>query len=267
MSYEAGHDARVQTADVSRELCIHALHVGDIIDWPTPALIHMRGFQEIRDIPLIMFVITGGPSPIVVDTGGASPAEVADVHGYTMRQSEQQRPEVVLSSLGIDPLDVRLVVNSHLHWDHSSNNHLFPNARIVVQESELAYALDPEQPHRKPYEQLGQREPRWQSGRDRFDIVRGDVQIAPGVRVIHLPGHSPGSQGVLVSTTSGRFLITGDCVGSYENWKGDDFVDHFPSGTFTSLPEYMSSFRRIEELDCTVIPSHDFEVVAEGIFT
>ncbi|MCU1636933.1 MAG: putative hydrolase [Cryobacterium sp.] len=266
MRHETGPQSADPIAESSRELRIHALHVGDLIDWPTPALIHMRRFAEVRDIPLIMFVITGGAHPIVVDTGGASPGEVADLHGYTFRQTEQQHPDVALMARHIDPLDVRLVVNTHLHWDHCSNNHLFPNARIVVQESEVAYALNPEQPHRKPYEQLGHREPGWLSGRDRFEIVRGDVEIAPGISVIHLPGHSPGSQGVLVSTPSKRFLIAGDCIGSYENWDGDDDVDHLPSGTFTSLPDYMTSFRRIEEIDCTVIPSHDLAVVQEGVF-
>jgi N-acyl homoserine lactone hydrolase len=267
MRHDHGTGARVPTlVDSAPVLRIHALHVGDLVDWPTPALIHMRRFTEVRDIPLVMFVITGGEHPIVVDTGGASPAEVAEVHGYAIRQSEAQRPEAALAALGVDPLDVRIVVNSHLHWDHSSNNHLFPNARIIVQESEVAYALNPEQPHLKPYERCGERSPRWVSDIGRFHIVRGDTGIAPGIGVIHLPGHSPGSQGVLVSTRGQRFLIAGDCVGSYENWEGDDVADHLPSGTFTSLVDYMASFRRIEELECIVIPSHDPAVVAARAF-
>lgn len=266
MEAQEGQQVSGQGIECAQELRIHALHVGDLIDWPTPALIHMRSFAEFRNIPLIMFVITGGEHPVVVDTGGASPAEVAEKHGYTLHQTENQRPESVLAACGIDPLEVRLVVNSHLHWDHSSNNHLFLNAEVVVQESEVEYALNPEQPHRKAYEQLGQQPPRWLSGMDRFHIVRGDTEIAPGIQVIHLPGHSPGSQGVLVSSQNKRFLIAGDCIGSYENWSGDDVVDHLPSGTFTSLQDYMASFQRIEEIDCRIIPSHDYAVVQEGVF-
>jgi N-acyl homoserine lactone hydrolase len=247
-------------------LRIHALHVGDIVGWPMPALVHMRHWTKTVDLPLIMFVITGGEHPIVVDTGGASPDEVREVHGYTIRQAAAQQPEAALDRLGIDLLEVRTVVNTHLHWDHSSNNHLFPKARIVVQESELAYAVSPEQPHSKAYERVGNRVPRWVSDIGRLDVVRGDVEIAPGVSVIHLPGHSPGSQGVLVSTGGTRFLIAGDCIGSYENWEGDAAVDHLPSGTFTSLTEYMASFRRIEQLACTIIPSHDPAVLTAGTF-
>lgn len=248
-------------ANDSSPLVIHALHVGDIVDWPSAATLHMRRFGERRDLPLIMFVITGGEHPVVVDTGGGTPEQVARVHGYTIRQSPEQRPERAIADLGIDADDVRVVVNSHLHWDHSANNDLFPRARIVVQRTELQYAIDPEQPHRKAYERLGDTTPSWIRDLGRFDVVDGDDRIADGIEVVLLPGHSPGSQGVLVDTAAGPHLIAGDCVGTYESWAGDDQVDHLPSGTFTSVHDYMQSFRRIEQLDCTVIPSHDPAVV------
>lgn len=248
-------------------LSIHALHVGDIVDWPTPALLHMRGWTETRDLPLIMFVILGASSPVVVDTGGGTPAYVAEKHGYRIRQSSDQLPEAALMALGVDPREVQVVVNSHLHWDHSSNNHLFPNARIVVQRAELEYAISPAPVHAKPYEQLAGSVPHWLSEESRFDVVEGDVPLERGVSVVHLPGHSPGSQGVLVESAGKRFLIAGDCVGSYENWSGDAHVDHIPSGSFTSLIDYTSSFERIEALDCIVIPSHDPAVVATNTFS
>jgi glyoxylase-like metal-dependent hydrolase (beta-lactamase superfamily II) len=226
----------------------------------------MRGFTETLDIPLIMFVIIGGAHPIVVDTGGSSPDTVASIHGYAMDQPADQQPAAALERLGVDPRDVRIVVNSHLHWDHSSNNDLFPAARIVVQASEVPYAINPEQVHAKAYERTGGATPHWLSGFDRLQLVDGDTAIAPQVEVIHLPGHSPGSQGVLVTTLAGRYLIAGDCVGSYANWRGDALVDHLPSGTFTSLHDYTSSFRRIESLDCDVIPSHDAAVLRSSPF-
>ena len=61
-------------------------------------------------------------------------------------------------------------------------------------------------------------------------------------------------------------LIAGDCVSWYANWHGDQRLNHIPVGSFTNLHDYMSSFRKIEELQCEVIPSHDPEVAARGSF-
>ncbi|WP_141548176.1 MBL fold metallo-hydrolase, partial [Nocardia farcinica] len=58
------------------------------------------------------------------------PARAEPFHRLTVEQSDEERPDVALRTLGIDPGEVRTVVNTHLHWDHSSNNHLFPNARV-----------------------------------------------------------------------------------------------------------------------------------------
>jgi N-acyl homoserine lactone hydrolase len=62
-------------------------------------------------------------------------------------------------------------------------------------------------------------------------------------------------------------LIAGDCVYTYENWRGDDEATHLPAGLYTDLVEYESSFRKIENLRCEVIPSHDAEVVAREVFS
>ena len=84
--------------------------------------------------------------------------------------------------------------------------------------------------------------------------------------MVSLPGHTPGSQGVLVDTDAGRFLLAGDTIDTYENWEGNEHTDHIPSGVHTDLFQYFDSFRRIEELDCEVIPSHDGAVLERGPF-
>ena len=88
----------------------------------------------------------------------------------------------------------------------------------------------------------------------------------PGVSVGHLRGNTPGSQGVLVTAGSRRYLIAGDCIDQNDNWTGDEKLRHIPSGSFTNLHDYMNSFGKIEQLGCDVIPSHDFAVLKEGTF-
>jgi N-acyl homoserine lactone hydrolase len=245
-------------------LAITALSVGRVFGLQQASFTYLRGWGKTLDIPLIMFVIEGGDSPVVVDTG-ADLSRAMDVHRIRMEQTVDEQPDVAVRSLGIDPGDVRLVVNTHLHWDHSSNNHLFPNARVVVQQRELDFARRPVPWHRRQFEALPDLDAAWRRAESQLMPVEGDVELAAGITLITLPGHTPGSQGVLVETASGRKLIAGDCVYQYENWEGDADVDHIP-GLYTDLVAYDDSFRKIEALECEVIPSHDARVLERRVF-
>ncbi|MYW96222.1 N-acyl homoserine lactonase family protein [Amycolatopsis rubida] len=244
---------------------VTAVSVGRVFGLHKPSLTYSRGWGETLDIPLIMFVIQGDGAPVVVDTG-ADFDRAWQHHRIRMEQTPEERPEAALRSVGVDPGEVEVVVNTHLHWDHSSNNHLFPNARIVVQQREIDYATEPVPWHRRQFECLPGLPAAWHRANDRIDAVDGDAEIAPGVAVVHLPGHTPGSQGVLVTAESQQYLLAGDCIDLYENWAGDDEADHIPSGFFTDLLAYQDSLLRIEKLGCEVVPSHDPLVVERREF-
>ena len=248
-------------------LTITALHVGTLVDMPKPAIVFQHGWRETIDIAMTMFVIEGGEHPMVVDTGTGDPEATAAWHpGYQLRRPPDQEPQAQLERIGIDPDSVRTVVNTHLHWDHCANNALFPNARIMVQAEELRYAVAPAAVNRIAYEVRPGVTPSWLRGLDRMVPVHGETVVAPGVTLVPLPGHTPGSQGVLVEAPGARYLIAGDCIDTYENWAGDSVVPHCPSGLFTDILAYEQSFRDIEALDCEILPSHDLAVVAKERF-
>lgn len=246
-------------------LQITAVSVGRVFGLPKPSLTYLHGWGETLDISLVMFVIQGGDAPVVVDTG-ADPQRSWRHHRIRMEQTSTERPAAALHALGVDPADVAVVVNTHLHWDHSSNNHLFPNARVVIQQREIDYARNPVPWHRRQFEHLPDVTAAWLSAEERIDAIHGDAEIAPGISVLALPGHTPGSQGVVVEAATKRYLIAGDCIDLYENWTGDDETEHIPSGFFTDIVAYEDSIRRIEKLDCEVIPSHDPLVIERRTF-
>lgn len=248
-------------------LKIQALHVGTLKGFPAAAITYHRGFGETLDVAMIMFLVTGGEHPVIVDTGTGDPEFTKTHHGYQLERPPEQEPLAVLERVGVDPASVGTVVNTHLHWDHCSNNDLFPNARILVQKSELEYAVDPLEPNLAAFERLPGILPPWMRALDRTSTVSGDTELMPGLSVVHLPGHTPGSQGVLVQGARTSYLLAGDCVDVHRNWEGDGRLSHIPSGSFTNLHDYMDSFRKIERLGCVVVPSHDLKVVEEGTFS
>jgi len=167
---------------------------------------------------LYVWVIEGGPKPIIVDTGPKYPHEFSKsteryIPGGVTQLPEQRTPEA-LKRHGIDPADVSHVIVTHLHADHYDYFDAFPNARFVV--------------NRREYEDAAGRQP---GGRDRLapDVRKAlnerpdalqlvdDQEIVPGVRVLPLGCHTAGSQGVLVRTCMGPAIITGDVIYKYEN--------------------------------------------------
>ena len=110
-----------------------------------------------------------------------------------------------LKRMGLTPADIDTVVLSHLHWDTATNADLFRNAEIVVHERELAYAERPGTHDwaTPPYMARALR-------KLRLKPAAAECDIAPGVRLVELPGHTPGSIGLLVE----RELLAGDAVAS-----------------------------------------------------
>ncbi len=57
-----------------------------------------------------------------------------------------------LADIGRTPEDIKIVINSHFHWDHSGGNALFRHARFLVQGAEYRFAYQPDSFAARPYE-------------------------------------------------------------------------------------------------------------------
>ncbi len=233
---------------------IHALNAGTItVD--RSLFTTMRGYGQPIQCPVVVWLIEGQGRQIVVDTGAPPPGEAPTVTVF--RQTEEQRVERALAAVGVDVADVETVVLTHLHWDHCTAAPLFGKARFIVQRSELAYAAAPLPVHNRPYGGNAGVTASYLPRDGRVQIVDGDYQLCEGVRLLHLPGHSPGMQGVLVDTQRGRVLIAGDNVPLYANWEGEPGLRRIPNTLHVNLEDYERSFRRMERLADYVIAGHD----------
>ncbi|WP_426245034.1 MBL fold metallo-hydrolase [Nocardioides sp. LHG3406-4] len=144
-------------------------------------------------VMLVTTVLPGAPAHrILFDTGhaGRRRALIRELH-----------------RVGLTPGDIDAVVLSHSHWDHVQNVDLFPRARVLMHPDELVYAESPGP------DDLGV--PPWTSSllsAARPHPVRPDEQVVAGVRVLHLPGHTAGSIGLVVEASDGLHVLTGDAV-------------------------------------------------------
>ena len=125
----------------------------------------------------------------------------------------------VLAQAGVSADAVDMVINTHLHWDHSGANvssladgrivPAFANAAYVVQEGEWNEAVDPCELTRASY--LMQTEAcLTESGQ--LTLVQGDREIVPGIRVIPTPGHTPHHQSVCIESEGETLFYLGDVI-------------------------------------------------------
>jgi N-acyl homoserine lactone hydrolase len=204
--------------------------------------------------PALFWVVAVPGMTVVFDTGPSDPW-LAQRRGRTNYwRSDEEEPSRQLGSIGLHPDDVDAVVLSHLHWDHASNWHLFRRARVYVQGSELAYAAAPEPEHRRYFDTVS--DPPALLPDAAASAVNGSCLVLghPQLQLIPLPGHSPGSQGLVIRTESARILLAGDTVPLLRN-----LVGRRPraNGIATDAAAARATIEQIPGLATDVLPSHD----------
>jgi N-acyl homoserine lactone hydrolase len=144
-------------------------------------------------MPVYVHVIDHPDGRVLVDTGMTRLHPlVADMDPRLTPLSEQA---------DFDPAGMDLVVNTHLHFDHCGGNHLFPDRPIYVQAQELDDA--------RTQDDYTIRE--WVDAPGlRYRAVDGELELLPGLRVVPAPGHTRGSQVVVVENNGRTVVICGD---------------------------------------------------------
>jgi glyoxylase-like metal-dependent hydrolase (beta-lactamase superfamily II) len=164
-----------------------------------------------------LLIETGGRR-ILVETGNGdkfSP-KLKDIYGIDHDRSIGD----ALREIGVEPESIDTVVMTHMHFDHCGGTTrktasgalepVFKRAKHVVQRLEWEDATHPHERNRASYlgDNIG---PLGEAGL--LQLVDGETELAPGVRVLPTPGHTRGHQSVLVGAPDGaKALFLGDVV-------------------------------------------------------
>lgn len=170
-----------------------------------------------------------------------------------------KNPIDLLSKLGIRPEDVKKIILTHIHWDHSSGIELFPEASIFLQEKEFNFWLKDPVAQRPPFahvsDQVSNAFLRNLEGTDKLVLLKGDWEIVPGVKVIKAPGHTPAAQAVAVNTGNGIAVLGSDCAHVKRNYQED-----WPSCLIVDLVGWMKTYDRLRDIASSpelLFPGHD----------
>lgn len=158
----------------------------------TPVLV-ARLLAEDERMPVYVHVIDHPDGRVLVDTG------LTELHPAVADMDPQLVP--LSTQADVDLTGIDLVVNTHLHFDHCGGNHLFAGRPTYVQRRELDDA--------RTLEDYTIRE--WvEAPGVTYVPVDGELEVLPGVRLVPAPGHTPGSQVVVVGTGEHPVVIAGD---------------------------------------------------------
>lgn len=145
-----------------------------------------------------------------------------------------------LRDAGIDPASVTRIANSHLHFDHCGQDRAFPGVPIVVQRAEREAARE------------GYTVVEWVDFPGaRYELIDGDHDVAPGVRILSTPGHTAGHQSMAVEMEDGLVVLAGHAIFSAAEYEAD-----VPPADTSDIAQ--ASAERLRSLDpARVYFSHD----------
>src|SRR5499427_3063483 len=217
-------------------------------------------FGDPHDIlqPLAYFVwvIRGPHGTFVVDTGFDQ--AMAKKRGRTIVKPIADG----LRSIDVSPDAVEDVIVTHLHYDHCGNHDAFPRARYHLQDTEIAYSTGRYMCHplmRIPFEEDDVVAMVRKVFAGRVVFHDGTEEIAPGVTVHKIGGHSKGLQCVRVKTRRGYVVLASDTAHLYNHFEQRRV---FP--TTYNLAEVLEGYDQLRKLATSpahIIPGHDPEVL------
>lgn len=170
---------------------------------------------------------------VLVDTGCGGPDEVLRYFEVVNRTVAD-----ALADHDLAPIDVTLVINTHLHFDHCGQNPAFPHAPLMVQRTEHERMLRERDEVTEWIEASGMK----------FELVDGSTQLANDLRVLTSPGHTSGHQSVIATTELGTELFIGDAAYTRRIYESSG-MGKLPDGQASDLDVWRATLTDLKALE------------------
>lgn len=222
--------------------------------------------SEFYNLPVMSVLIESDGDYILYDTGchmnsmkDRWPDGIKD--GYELHQKIEQNLEIQLASCGVRKEQIKTVIISHMHFDHTGNIEMFKSADIYVPKTDFMLGQTTVHLTDDPTNYYGYCKKDLEIPVRQYHLVDDEFEIAPGVEIINLPGHTPNLLGLVLHTEkSGTFIFPMDAVYIGEIYSQPTKL----CGLLYNREDYLESIEKLRRLEkkynAKVIPGHDFEI-------
>ena len=206
-----------------------------------------------RAEPVLGYLVRLEHGLLLFDTGMGGDGEPDLNAHYRPRRHDL---EAALARAGVQPADITLVVNCHLHFDHCGGNPRLAGTPVLVQRTELGLAQGGD--YTLPYlvDFPGAR----------YEEVDGEVTVAAGIFVVPTPGHTAGHQSLVVRCDDGTVILAGQAHDFATGMSGDLLARQAEAdGAGPPRPGYQPWLDRLLAFDpARIVFAHDLAVVEPG---
>ena len=246
----AGRLSRLQTPEPFEIIALKYAHLGNRHAGENFILADPHEFAS--DLDYFVWVLRRGEETYLVDTGFATEAATR------RKRNLLRNPADALPLIGIEAASVREIILTHLHYDHAGNLDRFPNARFHLQDRDMSYATGRCMCHaalRAPFDLTDILKMIEHVFNSRAVFHDGDAELAPGLTLHRVGGHSAGLQIVRVWTKRGWVVVASDASHLYAN-----FQQRRPFPVVYDVAEMLEGYNtlyRLAESEHHIVPGHD----------
>jgi glyoxylase-like metal-dependent hydrolase (beta-lactamase superfamily II) len=204
------------------------------------------------DLDYFVWVLRRGDEVYLVDTGFAQEAATR------RKRNLLRNPADALPLIGLRAEAITNVILTHLHYDHAGNLDRFPNARFHLQDRDMEYATGRCMCHttlRAPFDVADILKMVEHVFQDRAVFHDGDTEIASGLTLHRVGGHSAGLQVARVWTRRGWVVVASDASHLYAHFQNRRC---FP--VLYSVAEMLEGYNTLYKLADSeehIVPGHD----------
>ena len=197
---------------------------------------------------------------VLIETG------VGNKEGHRRQASPIEQGDLIsaLSALGIQPDEIDIVINSHLHADHCGWNTrdgegenaipTFPKARYLIQRGEWEAATNPNERTRATYLQENFR-PLEETGQ--LELVDGELAVTSEITMISTMGHTEDHASIVLMSSGETAIYIGDMVQHHVQLERTAWVSSFDVLPLVSMETKKRIVERAIDEQALIISVHE----------